>query len=139
METSEALDFAASYRNGVLVTEKRDGRPQLSNIVYAVVDGVVKISITAGRAKYVNLLRDPRASVHVTTDDYRGYVVIEGEATMSAVAAEPDDPGVDDLVEYYRVLAGEHPDWDDYRRAMVADRRVLVSIRPTHAYGMPGT
>jgi PPOX class probable F420-dependent enzyme len=136
MEISEALEFMATNRNGVLVTQKRDGRPQLSNITYAIVDGVVKISITAGRAKYVNLLRNPQASLHVTRDDFWAYAVVEGDVEMSEIATEPDDPGVEELVAYYRTLAGEHPDWDDYRKAMVADQRVIVRLAPTHAYGM---
>ena len=136
MDISEALDFAGARKNGVLATQKRDGRPQLSNITYGIVDGMVKISITAGRAKYVNLVRNPHASLYVTQEDFWGYVVIEGDAEMSAVATKTDDLGVDELVDYYRSLAGEHPDWDDYRRAMVADRRVVVTLKPTHAYGM---
>ena len=70
MEISEAITFARARRNGVLVTQKRDGRPQLSNIAYAVVDGVVKISITADRAKYWNLIRNPHASLYVTREDF---------------------------------------------------------------------
>ena len=136
MEISEALEFMGTNRNGVLVTQKRDGRPQLSNITYAIVDGVVKISITAGRAKYVNLLRNPQASLHVTRDDFWAYAVVEGDVEMSEIATEPGDPGVEELVDYYRTLAGEHPDWDDYRKAMVADQRVIVRLAPTHAYGM---
>ncbi|MGZ4678778.1 MAG: PPOX class F420-dependent oxidoreductase [Ilumatobacteraceae bacterium] len=138
MELSEALDFAAARRNGVLVTQKRDGRPQLSNISYAVVDGVIKISITANRAKYANLVRNPHASLYVSREDFWGYVVIEGDAELSAVATKPDDSGVDELVELYQLILGEHPDWDDYRRAMVADKRVVVRLRPTHVYGMLG-
>ena len=136
MEISEALGFAAEHRNGVLATQKRDGRPQLSNITYAVVDGVIKISITAGRAKYINLNRNPKASLHVTRDDFWAYVVIDGDAEMSEIATKPDDSGIEKLVEYYRTLAGEHPDWDDYRKVMVADQRVMVRLRPTHVYGM---
>ena len=136
MDISEALEFAGERKNGVLVTQKRDGRPQLSNITYGVVDGVVKISITAGRAKYANLLRDHRASLYVTREDFWAYVVIEGDAELSDVATKTDDPGVDELVEYYRSVAGEHPDWDDYRRVMVSDKRVIVRLKPTHAYGM---
>jgi PPOX class probable F420-dependent enzyme len=136
MEISEALEFASARKNGVLVTQKRDGRPQLSNITYAVVDGVIKISITAGRAKYFNLVRDSRASLYVTREDFWGYVVIDADAEMSEVATKPDDPGVDELVEYYRTIAGEHPDWDDYRKVMVSDKRVVVRLKPTHAYGM---
>lgn len=139
MELSEALDFARSRRNGVLVTQKRDGRPQLSNITYVVVDGVIKISITATRAKYANLARNPQASLYVSREDFWGYVVIEGDVELSAVATKPDDPGVDELVDVYRAVAGEHPDWDDYRRAMIADKRVVARLRPTYAYGMLGS
>ena len=136
MEISEAINFVAARRNGVLVTKKRDNRPQLSNIAYAVVDDVVKISITAGRAKYWNLVRSPQASLYVTREDFWAYVVLEGDAELSEVATKPDDPGVDELVELYKVIAGEHPDWDEYRQAMVADKRVVVRLKPSHAYGM---
>jgi PPOX class probable F420-dependent enzyme len=136
MEVSDALEFAGARRNGVLTTLKRDGRPQLSNITYGVIGGVIKISVTAGRAKYANLSRDPRASLHVTSDDFWSYVVVEGDAELSEVATNPDDPAVDELVDYYRAIAGEHPDWDDYRKVMVSDKRVIVRIKPTHAYGM---
>jgi PPOX class probable F420-dependent enzyme len=123
----------------VLVTLRRDGRPQLSNIVYDLAEGVARISITADRARYANLRRDPRASLYVSRDDFWGYVVLEGEAELTPVAKAPDDDTVDQLVELYRTISGEHPDWDDYRRAMVADRRVLVSLAVSHAYGMVGT
>jgi PPOX class probable F420-dependent enzyme len=139
MQLDDALTFAAARRNGVLVTLKRDGRPQLSNIVYDLTGGVARISITADRAKYANLRRDPRASLYVSRDDFWGYVVLEGEAELTPPAAATDDDAVDRLVELYRAISGEHPDWDDYRRAMVADRRVLVSIPITRAYGMVGT
>ncbi|HEY0519197.1 MAG TPA: PPOX class F420-dependent oxidoreductase [Ilumatobacteraceae bacterium] len=136
MEIDQALEFAGAHKNGVLATQKRDGRPQLSNITYGVLDGVIKISITANRAKWYNLSRNPQASLYVTRDDFWSYVVIEADAEMSDVATKPDDPGVDELVEYYRAIAGEHPDWDDYRRVMVTDKRVIVRLKPTHAYGM---
>ena len=138
MDLSDALEFVAARRNGVLVTQKRDGRPQLSNIACAVVDGVIKISITATRAKYKNLVRNPLASLYVSREDFWGYVVIEGDAELSSVATKPDDAAVDELVELYRAIVGEHPDWDDYRRAMVADKRLVVRLRPTHAYGVLG-
>ena len=96
----------------------------------------IRISVTDGRAKTANLRRDPRASLHVTRDDFYAYVVIEARAEVTPVAAAPDDATVDELVEYYRAVAGEHPDWDDYRRAMVADRRLVVRLRPERAYGM---
>jgi PPOX class probable F420-dependent enzyme len=139
MELSEALDFVRDRRNGVLTTLKRDGRPQLSNISYALGDdGVVQISVTHDRAKTANLRRDPRASLHVSREDFWAYVVLEGDVELTPTASEPDDHTVDELVDYYRSVAGEHDDWDDYRRTMVADRRLLVLLAPTHAYGMLG-
>jgi len=136
MELPRALAFAGRRRNGVLVTQKRDGRPQLSNVVYAVTAGVVRISTTADRAKYANLRRDPRASLYVGGEDFGAYLVIEGDASLTVPAADPGDPTVAELVELYRSIAGEHPDWDDYRRAMVAERRVVVRLQPAGAYGM---
>ena len=137
MELTDAMDFAREHRRGVLVTQKRDGRPQLSNVAYAVGDdGVVRISITADRAKYRNLQRTPLASLHVTRDDFYAYAVVEADVELSDVASAPDDATVDELVEYYRAVSGEHDDWDDYRRAMVDDRRLIVRLKPTRAYGM---
>lgn len=137
MELPAALDYIRPRHQGVLVTLKRGGRPQLSNIGYTLVDdGVVRISITEGRAKYANARRDPRVSLHVTAEDFWSYVVVEGDAEVLAVAAAPDDATVEELVDLYRALQGEHDDWDEYRRAMVADRRTVLRLRPTHAYGM---
>ena len=137
MELADALDYIRPRTNGVLVALKRDGRPQLSNITYTLgADDVVRISITAGRAKYFNLMRDPRASLHVTSDDFWSYVVIDGDAELSAIATDPNDAAVEELVDLYRSAAGEHPNWDEYRAVMVKDGRLVVRLRPTHAYGM---
>ena len=137
MDLSDALDRARSQRLGVLTTIKRDGRPQLSNITYAVGDdGVVRISITDARAKTKNLRRDPRASLYVGRNDGWAYVVLEADATLSEVAAAPDDAAVDELVALYRSVQGEHPDWDEYRAAMVKDHRLVLRLTPTRAYGM---
>ena len=137
MELEQGIEFARAHRQSVLVTMRRDGRPQLSNVLHHVGDdGVVRVSITADRAKYRNLVRDPWVALHVSRDDFFAYVVLEGEADLTPVAASPDDATVDELVELYRHLAGEHDDWDDYRRSMVTDRRVVVRLRPTRAYGM---
>jgi PPOX class probable F420-dependent enzyme len=136
MELSEALDHARTTTKGVLVTLKRDGRPQLSNIAYVVGDdGTIRISITADRAKAKNLRRDGRASLYVGREDFWAYLVLEGDAELSDVARSPDDAAVDELIEVYRTVAGEHDDWDDYRAAMVRDQRLVVRLRPDHAYG----
>jgi PPOX class probable F420-dependent enzyme len=131
------LDLVADHRRGVLATIKRDGRPQLSNIGYAYdrAAGVVRISVTADRAKTRNLQRDARAGLHVTSDDFWSWVVVEGTADLTPVAADPHDGTVEELVAYYRAVSGEHPDWDEYRQAMVTDRRLVVRLSVEHAYG----
>jgi PPOX class probable F420-dependent enzyme len=137
MDLDTALDFARGHSRAVLITLKADGRPQSSNVIqWTDADGVVHVSVTDTRAKVRNLRRDPRVSIHVTADDFWSYVVLEGDADLTPVAAAPDDATVDELVAYYRALNGEHPDWDDYRRAMVADQRLVLRLRPTHVYGM---
>lgn len=136
MDLAAALDYVGARRNGVLVTLKRDGRPQLSNIVYGMTDGAIRISMTTSRAKTANIRRDPRVSLHVTAEDFWSYVVLEGRAELSPVATAPDDATAEELVALYRTLAGEHPDWDDYRRAMVTDGRLVCTLRPERAYGM---
>jgi PPOX class probable F420-dependent enzyme len=136
MDLDTAVDFVRGHRRSVLVTMRRNGRPQLSNVTHVVgADGLVQISITADRAKYHNLRREPWAALHVTRDDFWAWAVLEGTAVLSPIASAPDDDTVNQLVEYYRAASGEHPDWDEYRAAMVADRRVLARIRPERAYG----
>jgi PPOX class probable F420-dependent enzyme len=137
VELAAALDFARNRHQGVLVTLRRDGRPQLSNIAYALGDdGVARISVTDDRAKTKNLRRDARASLYIPGDNFWAYVVLDGTAEVTPVAASPDDATVDELVEVYRAVQGEHPDWDDFRRAMVADRRLVTRVRIDHAYGL---
>jgi PPOX class probable F420-dependent enzyme len=124
---------------GVLATIKRDGRPQLSNVSYHFDKqaAVIEVSITEPRAKTRNLRRDPRASILVSSDDGWSYAVAEGDAELTPPAADPHDDTVEALIALYRNIAGEHPDWDDYRRAMVTDRRVFMRLPISHLYGMP--
>jgi len=137
MDLPIALAYLSERSRGVLTTQKRDGRPQLSNVMYGVGDdGLIRVSITADRAKAKNLARDPRASLHVTSEDFWSYVVVEADAELSPVAAAPDDATVEELIDLYRSGAGEHPHWDEFRRAMVDDHRLVVRLRPVHAYGM---
>lgn len=141
MELDTALAFAADHRHAVLLTLRRDGRPQSSNITYAMADApggpVPMISVTDDRAKTRNLRRDPRVSLHISASDFYSYVVLEGTASLSPVAEEPGDETCRRLAEVYVAAAGEeHPDWDEFFAAMVADRRLVISIRPERAYGM---
>jgi PPOX class probable F420-dependent enzyme len=136
MELSTALGFASARNFGVLGTIRRDSRPQLSNIMYVVVGGDFRISLTEMRAKTKNLRRDPRCTLYVPGDDHWNFVVLDGEASLTDVASVPDDDTVEQLVDYYRRGTGEHPDWDDFRATMVRDQRLLATLRPTTAYGM---
>jgi PPOX class probable F420-dependent enzyme len=139
MELNDALAFVRDRNQGVLVTLKRDGRPQLSNITYVVGDDeVIRISVTESRAKTANARRDPRVSLHVTRDDFWAYAVIEGRAELTPAATDPADATVEELVEYYRTARGEHPDWDEYRRVMVEEGRLVLRLHPERAYGMVG-
>jgi PPOX class probable F420-dependent enzyme len=124
---------------GILATIKRDGRPQLSNVTYHFDPRTLSIdvSVTEPRAKTRNLRRDPRASILVSSEDGWSYAVAEGDAALSPPAAAPDDDTVESLIALYRKVAGEHPDWDEYRQAMVLDRRVLLRLPISHLYGMP--
>src|SRR4051794_1444449 len=109
MEIAEALTFIGSRHNGVLVTQRRDGRPQLSNISYGVIDGVIKISITAGRAKYHNISRNPQTSMHVTSDDFWAYAVIDGDAEVSAVGRQTGGPRREEAVQPDQANQGGPP------------------------------
>jgi PPOX class probable F420-dependent enzyme len=131
------LAVVAANRWGVLATIKRDGRPQLTNVGYSWDDGLIRISVTADRVKTRNLERDPRLVLHVMGGDLWTWAAVEGTADLSPVAADPHDATVEELITYYRGTAGEHEDWDDYRRAMVADRRLVIRFRPEHVYGQP--
>lgn len=128
----------ADAHQGVLTTLKRDGRPQLSNVShhYDPATRQIRVSITDGRAKTRNLRRDPRASFYVTATDFRSYAVAEGDAELSPVATDPHDETVEELVDLYRSIRGEHPNWDEYRAAMVTDRRIVLRIPVTRVYGM---
>src|SRR3954452_2572815 len=137
MELSSALDFARTHPQSVLVTIKRDGRPQLSNVVHHVYDdGLVRLWIPANRGKSPSWRREPWAALHVTREDFYAYVVLEGDVELSPVATEGDEDTLEELVQYYRDIRGEHDDWAASRASMVADRRAIVRFRPTRAYGM---
>lgn len=133
--------LAAARNIGALVTIKRDGRPQLSTVSFTFdpAAALVRVSVVDGRAKVHNLRRDPRASVYVTSADGWAYAVLEGAVELSPVAAAPDDSTVEELVDVYRSIRGaEHPDWDEYRAAMVADHRLVATVRVERAYGPTG-
>jgi len=131
------LDLFTAQRGGTLITLKRDGRPQASVVTHAFdpATRTVRVSVTEPRAKTRNLRLDPRASYLVASPDLRAYAVGEGTAELTAPAADPHDATVEALVALYRDVVGDHPDWDEYRAAMVADQRVLLTLVLDHVYG----
>jgi PPOX class probable F420-dependent enzyme len=137
MDLETGLRLARATNQSVLTTIRSNGLPQLSNVLHGVDDaGVIRISTTADRAKYANLRRRPWAAVKVDGESFWSYAVLEGDVELSGIATDPHDAATEELVELYRSLSGEHADWDDYRRAMVADRRVVIRVRSSRAYGL---
>jgi PPOX class probable F420-dependent enzyme len=130
LDVPTALSFLREHSHAVLATTRADGRPQMSPIVASVdADGQIAISSRETAIKVKNLRRDPFASLCVVNEGFYGeWVQLEGPATVTSL---PE--AMDHLVAYYRSLSGEHPDWDDYRAAMVRDQRVIIRITPERA------
>jgi len=130
MDTAEALRFIRDNHRGVLMVHRQDGAVQGSPVT-ASVDGEGRVVISSREPafKVKSLLRDPRAAYCGFRDDFFGqWVQVEGDAEVVHL---PD--ALEPLVDYYRSVAGEHPDWDEYRAAMVNDRRVLIRIHVERA------
>jgi PPOX class probable F420-dependent enzyme len=128
VDREKLLDFVRPRHQLVLITRRRDGAPQASPVTAGVdADGRIVISSYPERAKVANLRRDPECSVLVLSDDFGGpWVQVDGTAEVLDLpeALEP-------LVEYYRAISGEHPDWDEYRAAMTEQGKSLLRITPT--------
>ena len=125
VERAELLDFVRPRHHGLLATTRADGRPQMSPVACGLDgEGRIVVSTYPERAKAANARRDPRASVCVLSDDWDGpYVQVDGHAEVLDM---PD--ALDALVDYYRCIAGEHPDWDDYRAAMARQGKSLIRV-----------
>ena len=125
VERAELLDFLRTRHNGVLVTTRRDGSPQLSPVTYGVDgEGRVVVSTYPERAKAVNLRRNPAASLMSVGADFGdAWVQVDGSAEVIDL---PDS--VEPLVDYFRSISGEHPDWDEYRAAMVTQGKSLIRL-----------
>jgi PPOX class probable F420-dependent enzyme len=130
MDVARAREFLRANHRAVLATARADGRPQLSPVTCGVDDaGLVVISTRETAVKTRNLRRNPAASLCVFTDAFFGqWVQVDGTAEIISLPA-----AMDHLVDYYRRISGEHPDWDDYRAAMIRERRCVVRISITRA------
>jgi len=129
MDLAQARAFLAHHHRAVLATQRRGGRPQLSPVTVGIdADGHAIVSSRETAYKTRNIRRDPRVSLCVFTEAFLGpWIQIDGTATVLSLpeAMEP-------LVDYYRRLAGEHPDWTEYRQAMEREKRVLIRITMEH-------
>jgi PPOX class probable F420-dependent enzyme len=125
---AELLDFVRPRHHLLLSTTRRDGRPQISPVAGGVdPEGRIVISTYPDRAKTRNAVRDPRATVLVLSDDWDGpWVQVDGDAEVLHMPEAADG-----LVDYFRCIAGEHPDWDEYREAMRIQDKSLIRITPT--------
>jgi PPOX class probable F420-dependent enzyme len=130
MDLEAAKKFLRHHHRGVLATARSDGTPQMSPVLVGVNDdGTLLISTRERAMKTRNLRRDPRASVCVLSDEYYGgWIQVDGRATIVSL---PE--AMDGLIDYYRRVAGEHEDWDDYRASMQRERRVLLRVGVTRA------
>jgi PPOX class probable F420-dependent enzyme len=136
LSADAARQFIADRHRGVLVTLKSsDGRPQLSNVSYALIGDEIRVSVTASRDKTANARKDPRVGLYVTSDDFWTYIVAEGVAQLSPVAGTPGDETCQRLLETYEAAAGKpHPDHQEFFEAMVNDRRLELSFTVDHLY-----
>ena len=128
-------EFISKNDKAVLSTFRRNGAAQLSIVIVGNYGGGAAFTTTEDRAKLANLRRDPRCSLLVSQDSWWGFVVLEGTARiMSADNTDPDELR-QAFREVYRSISGEHPDWDEYDRAMVEDRRAVVIVVSERIYG----
>ena len=125
MDSDAARQFVREHHRAVLATRRADGRPQLSPVLVGIdAEGRAIISTRETALKTRNMRRDPQVSLCVMNDTFFGqWVQIDGTATIVSL---PE--AMDGLVDYYRRVAGEHPNWDEYRQAMESERRVLARI-----------
>jgi PPOX class probable F420-dependent enzyme len=130
MDLEQAREFLRANHRAVLATVRADGRPQLSPVTCGVDDaGLVIISTRETAIKTRNLRRNPAASLCVFTEGFFGqWVQVDGTAEIISLPA-----AMDLLVDYYRRISGEHPDWADYREAMIRERRCVARITITRA------
>ena len=135
IDLTEGLAFAAGVREGTLITLRRDGRPQSSDVHHAVDGDSIVFSVLPDRAKVYNAERDPRVVYHVSHEG--SYLSFDATAVVSPSPTETHGPAMDTLINAFRAVAGkEHPDWDEFREAMVRERRRAIIVTPTSVIGL---
>jgi PPOX class probable F420-dependent enzyme len=140
VDLQPALAFLAEHRRGILIATRANGRPHASNMAYDYTpDHGARMSVTADRVKTRLVQARPQATLHVSSGDFWQWVAVDGDVTISPVAADPEDDVATELLDVYeRIRREPHPDHTEFRRAMVEDRRCVVTLRPTAAIGQLG-
>jgi PPOX class probable F420-dependent enzyme len=134
------MEWAATRTDGVLITLRKDGRPQSSDISYYVDGSSMLISVTDDRSKTRNMRRDARVVLHVTDRSSWSYLSFDATAELTPVTTAVDDAVNDQLVAYFEAVSGKpHPNWAEYRQAMVDQRRLLVRVIATSVVGQINT
>ncbi len=136
MLSDNVRKFTTENHQGVLTCFRKNGMPQMSIVTCGAYRDGVAFTTTADRAKLINLQRDPRCSLMVSKQDWWGYVVLEGRATILS----PENTGADELRQalrdaYRAATNQDHPNWEEYDQAMIDDRRAAVIVVPEHIYG----
>ena len=137
MDLEQALEWAKEKNHAILITTRKDGRAQSSDISFTLKERKFCISATASRAKTRNLLRDNRAVLHITSPETWSYISFDGIVEVTAPAQEPNDDVNQELAEIYqRILGEEHPNWEEFQQAMINDGRLVLRFVPKSAVGM---
>lgn len=131
MDISATLDWASNRKHGVVITPRKDGRAQSSDVVYAVIDGRTGASLTDDRAKTCNMRRNDRVVFHITDPNSWSSASIDGTVELSPVTTDPAHA----LVAAYRAVAGEHDDPDEFRAAMAGESRLVACLTPESVTG----
>lgn len=132
---AEGLEFASGIQLGTIITIRGDGRPQSSDVHHGVLDGTILFSVRPDRSKVFNIERDDRVVYHVSHEG--SYLSFDGTAVVSPVANETQGPAMDTLMDAFRAVAKkEHPDWDEFREAMVNEQRRAVIVTPAKVVGL---
>ena len=136
MLPDKVRDFVTQTHRGVLTTFRRNGAVQISIISCGPYRDGIAFTVTETRVKLKNLRRDPRCSLMVSNENWWGFVVLEGKATILSVDNTPPDEFRDALRDTYRTASGEeHSNWKEYDQAMKDDRRSVIIVVPDHIYG----
>lgn len=135
MELEDAADHLRRFRQAVLAVVDDDGYPHVTRVMQWFDGTICRVSLTEDRVKTAHLRDRPRATLHVRGDDDWHWVSVEADAELSAVATDPDEEVVDELLGTYEAMAGTHDDPDEFRTAMVEEGRLVLRLTPRRVYG----